>query len=117
MWSADGNMDYLGQKHAPLFAAAVVALFFLWLPYTLLVFLGPWLHKCNCQLIDHILMKLQPFLDAHYGSLKGKHQYWFGTLLLVRAVILLVSALIPANHSVIVNFCVVVSATVLICHS
>ena len=114
VWSADGNVDYLGPKHAPLFAVAVAALLFLWLPYTLLLFLGQWLHRCNCQLIDHILMRIKPFLDAHYGSLKGKHHYWFGVLLLVRAVILLMSALIPANHSVIVNFCVSVSATVLI---
>jgi len=36
VWSADGNMDYLGSKHAPLFAVAVATLLILWLPYTLL---------------------------------------------------------------------------------
>ena len=113
VWSADGNVDYLGPKHAPLFAGAVAALLFLWLPYTLLLFLGQWLHRCNCRLIDHILIKIKPFLDVHYGPLKGKHRYWFGALLLLRAVILLMSALVPANHSVIVNFCVSVSAIVL----
>ena len=113
VWSADGNVDYLGPKHAPLFAVAVAALLFLWLPYTLLLFLGQWLHRCNCQLIVQKLMKIKPFLDAHYGPLKGNHHYWFGVLLLGRAAILLMSALIPANHSVIVNFCVSVYATVL----
>ena len=113
VWSTDGNVDYLGPKHAPLFAVAVAVLIFLWLPYTLLLFLGQWLHRCNCQLMNHILMKMKPFLDVHYGSLKGKHRYWFGTLLLARAAILLMSALIPLNHLVIVNFCVSVSATIL----
>ena len=113
VWSADGNVDYLGPKHAPLFAVAVAVLIFLWLPYTLLLFLGQWLHRCNCRLMNHILMKMKPFLDVHYGSLKGKHRYWFGTLLLARAAILLMSALIPLNQLVIVNFCVSVSATVL----
>ena len=113
VWSADGNVDYLGPKHAPLFAVAVAALLFLWLPYTILLFLGQWLHRCNCRLTNYILLKLKPFLDAHYGPLKGKHHYWFGTLLFGRAAILLMSALIPANHSIIVNFCVSVSATIL----
>ena len=114
VWSADGNVDYLGPKHAVLFAVAVATLLFLWLPYTLLLFLGQWLHRCHCQLIDHILIKIKPFLDTYYGPLKGKHHYWYGALLLVRAAILLMTALIPANHSAIVNFCVSVSAIVLI---
>ena len=113
VWSADGNVDYLGSKHAPLFAVAVVALLFLYLPYTLLLFLGQWLHRCHCQLIDQILMKIKPFLDAHYGPLKGKHHYWFGALLLVRVTILLISALIPINHANIINFCVSISALML----
>ena len=113
VWSADGNVDYLGPKHAPLFAVAVAALLFLWLPYTLLLFLGQWLHRCNCRLIVRLLVKMKPFLDAHYGSLKGKHYYWFGALLIVRAIILLISALIPTNHANIVNFCISVSAIVL----
>ena len=33
--TADGNVDHLGQKHPPLFAAAVATLLLLWLPYTL----------------------------------------------------------------------------------
>ena len=94
VWSADGNLDYLGPEHAPLFAVAVTTLLFLWLPYTLLLFLGQWLHRCNCRLITRVMMKIKPFLDAHYGPLKGNHRYWFGALLLVRAVILLISALI-----------------------
>ena len=56
---------------------------------------------------------MKPFLDAHYGSLKGKHRYWFGAMLLVKATILLISALIPTNHANIVNFCVSISAMVL----
>ena len=113
MWTADGNVDYLGPKHAPLFATAVAVLLLLWLPYTLLLFLGQWLHKCNCQLVVRMLMKIKPFLDAHYGPMKSKHRYWFGALLLVRATILLISALIPANRSSIIVFCISVSAVIL----
>ena len=113
VWTADGNVDYLGPKHAPLFTTAVSVLLFLWLPYTLLLFLGQWLHRCNCRLVGNMLIKIKPFLDAHYGPVKSKHRYWFGALLLVRAVILLISALVPANRSSAVVLCILVSAAVL----
>ena len=113
VWTADGNVDYLGPQHAPLFATAVAVLLFLWLPYTLLLFLGQWLHKCNCQPVVRMLIKIKPFLDAHYGPLKSKHRYWFGALLLVRVTILLISALIPANRSSTVVLCISIIAVVL----
>ena len=60
-----------------------------------------------------MLMRIKPFLDAHYGPLKSKHRYWFGAVLLVRAAILLISAFVPANRSSIVVLCVLVSAVAL----
>ena len=116
VWSADGNLDYLGPEHAPLFAVAAATLLFLWLPYTLLLFLGQWLYRCNCRLTTCTMMKIKPFLDAHYGPLNGNHRYWFGALLLVRAVILLLSALVPTNNIITVfsiNVCVIVLVTCL----
>ena len=113
VWSADGNVDYLGSKHSLLFAIAVLTLVFLWLPYTLLLFLGQWLHKCNCRLVTKFLANMKPFLDVHYGPLKGRHRYWFGALHLVRAAILLISALIPSDHSSIVAISTLVSAVLL----
>ena len=113
VWSADGNVDYLSPKHMVLFVVAVVSLLFLWLPYTLILFLGQWLHMCNCQPIVRFLFKIKPFLDAHYAPLRDKHRYWFGTLHLVRAALLLVSSLIPADHSSIVTINILASSAVL----
>ena len=113
VWSADGNVGYLSLKHMVLFVVAVVVLLFLWLPYTLVLFLAQWLHMCNCQLIVRFLFKIKPFLDAHYAPLRDKHRYWFGTLHLVRAAILLVSSLIPADHSSIVTINILASSVVL----
>ena len=115
VWSADGNLDYLGVRHSPLFVAAVGTLLFLWLPYTVLLFLGQWLHRCNSKLIVTMMSMIKPFLDAHYGPLKDNHRYWFGALLLVRATILLLSALIPADRSSVVVLSVALSAVVVIC--
>ena len=67
----------------------------------------------NCQLIVRFLFKIKPFLDAHYAPLRDKHRYWFGTLHLVRAAILLVSSLIPADHSSIVTINILASSVVL----
>ena len=114
VWSADGNIDYLGAKHAPLFVAAVATLLFLWLPYTVLLFTGQWLYKCKLSLVNHMLIKLKPFLDAHYGPLKDSHRYWFGALLLVRAVILLISALVTKNNFSVFVFSISVATVVLI---
>ena len=112
--SADGNIDYLGAKHAPLFIAAVATLLLLWLPYTVLLFTGQWLYKCKLSLINRMLIKLKQFLDAHYGPLKDSHRYWFGALLLVRAVILLISALVTRNNFSIFIFSISIATIVLI---
>ena len=114
VWSADGNIDYLGAKHAPLFVAAVATLLFLWLPYTVLLFTGQWLYKCKLSLMNRMLIKLKPFLDAHYGPLKDSHRYWFGALLLVRAVILLISALVTKNNFSVFIFSISIATVVLI---
>ena len=114
VWSADGNIDYLGAKHAPLFVAAVATLLFLWLPYTMLLFAGQWLYKCKLSVINRMLIKLKPFLDAHYGPLKDSHRYWFGALLLVRAVILLISALVIKDNFSVFIFSISVATFVLI---
>ena len=52
VWSVDGNLDYLGHQHAPLFGVGIVVLFLLWLPYTLILLLGQWINKCNYNLIN-----------------------------------------------------------------
>ena len=104
VWSAEGNIDYLGSQHVPLFAAAVAVLVFLYLPYTLLLLMGQWLHKCQARPVICFMVKMKPFLNAHFGCLKEKHRYWFGILLLIRACILLLSTLIPVSSTPVVTF-------------
>ena len=113
VWSTDGNIDYLGAKHAPLFVVSVGALLFLWLPYTVVLFFGQWLYRCNLKVVNSMLIKIKPFLDAHYGPMKPNHRYWYGALLLVRAVILLFSALVPIHHASTVVFCITVCSFLL----
>ena len=114
VWSADGNIDYLGPQHVPLFTAAIATLVLLWLPYTTLFLCGQWVCTINLSFITRMSMKLKPFLDAHYGPLTDKHRYWFGILLGVRIVILLISVAVPASNFSISAFSVCIAAGALV---
>ena len=86
MWLYDANVDYLVDKHIPLFLVAVVVFFFIFLPYTLLLLFGQWL-----QATSHLRLfswvnnaRLKAFLDAYHAPYKAKHRYWPGLLLVLR---------------------------------
>ena len=111
VWSSDGNIPYLGLKHAFLFVMAVSVLLFLWLPYTLLLLFGRQLHKINFYLLTR---RLRPFLDANYAPLNSGHEYWFGVTLIVKATVLLASATVPANSTRVLVFSMAVACTSLL---
>ena len=45
VWSVDGTLDYFGHHHALLFAAGMLSLLLLWLPYTLYLLLIQWIRE------------------------------------------------------------------------
>ena len=114
VWSGDGNIQYLGTKHAILFLVALFVLLFLWLPYTILLLFGRQLNKINCHLLTRNLLRLKPFLDANYAPLNSPHEYWFGVTLIVKATVLLASATVPANNARILVFFMNIACTVLL---
>ena len=92
VWLYDANIDYLEGKHIPLFIVAVLVFLFLFLPYTLLLLFGQWLHS-----ISHLRLfswvnsaRIKPFMDSYQAPYKAKHRYWPGLLLMLRFVLLLV---------------------------
>ena len=92
VWSADGNLPYFGFPHILLFLAGLATLLFLWLPYTLLLFLLQWLRRLSHVKILKWVMRFHPVYDAYFAPLKHKHQYWFGVLLLARGILLVTFA-------------------------
>ena len=91
VWSVDGNLTYCVHPHIFLFLAGLATLLFLWLPYTLLTLSMQWL-----RIVSHLrfltwIEQFIPISDANTAPLKHKHQYWFGILLLVRGVLLLIA--------------------------
>ena len=93
VWAIDGNFSYGQYPHIFLLLAALACFVLLWMPYTLLLFLMQWLRS-----VDHFgplkfIARYKPLYDAYFAPLKDKHHYWFGVLLLVQGLLLLVSSL------------------------
>ena len=94
IWLVDGNIPYLKGKHTPLFLTSLLALFLLFIPFTLLLLLGQWIQaqserKCFKWISDY---RVSTFLDMYHGPFKNKHRYWSGLLLVARFCLFLVFA-------------------------
>ena len=97
VWQYDGNISYLSPAHTPLFLVALTVFILLWLPYTVVLLLVQYLRKKTHLRVLCWFTKLKPLFDAYLGPFKDKHCYWVGVLLLVRAVLLIISAVNPNN--------------------
>ena len=86
VWSYDGGIGYFDARHSILLLVAVLVLLFLWLPYTCVLLFVQCLHLSGIRTISRFVSRMQPFLDAHCGPFKIRHRYWFGLLLVGRAI-------------------------------
>ena len=110
VWMHDANASF--AKYIPLVLVALLFLILLFLPYTLLLFLGQWLqsksHLCLLTWIRNL--KVKAILDTYHAPYKPKHRYWIGLLLFLRCALFLVFAFnISGDDSV--NLLVISSAT------
>ena len=87
VWYYDGNVPYLGKRHAPLMLVALLSFALFLLPYTLTIFGIQWLQKFSHYKLFLWVNKLKPLFDAYTGPYKDRHRYWIGLLLLVRIVL------------------------------
>ena len=92
VWLYDSNIEYLRGKHIPLFIAALVALLFLLIPYTLALFFIQCLPKLNYR-IFYWVRKLKPLFDAYTGPYKDRYRFWTGFLLIIRTILFLIFTL------------------------
>ena len=90
VWSLDGSFDYFHSWHAVVFLAAAFFFIFLWLPYTLLLFMMQWIQRRSHLRLLKWIPKLTPVYDAYFAPLKDKHHYWFGVLLVTRCILLII---------------------------
>ena len=92
VWSIDGSLGYFEFPHIILFVAGLITLLFLWMPYTLVLFLMQWLRRLPQRGLLKWIMRFNPLYDAYFAPLKDKHHYWFGALLLARGVLIVLFA-------------------------
>ena len=110
VWHLDGNVPILSANHAFLFLATLLLLLFVCIPYTVfLIFVQP-LQKYSHVRIIRWTNKLKPFIDAHTGPYKDRHQYWTGLLLLVRSGFMLLFT-INSQGNQLINMALVVMTT------
>ena len=92
VWRNDGNVRFLHGKHIPLFLVALLALIFLFIPFTLLLLFGQCIkHYSEKKLFSWISdYRVKSFLDVYHGPFKIKHRYWSGLLLVLRCCLFLI---------------------------
>ena len=114
VWSIDGNIQYLGPKHIPLFLFAVCVLLFLWLSFTVLLLFEQCFQRIGTYTVRKWMLRLKPFFDAYFGPLRGNHRYWIGVLLVARGILLLVFGPLNFTDSPSVNLLAVNTVVLLL---
>ena len=111
VWTLDGNIEYLGGQHIYLFIAAIIVLVSAWLPFTAVVLFG----QCLPKLSQNELCRwFNTFLNAYYTPLRSSKRFWVGLLLLLRCVVLSISALNPLNREAISLLVTFITAVLLL---
>ena len=113
VWSYDGSIAYFGLQHSILLLVAASVLLVLWLPYTCVLLFAQYLQRCRMWKISRIVSKMQPLIDAHCGPFRDKYRYWFGGLLVARAIPLLVGV-VNADQNTVVSTIVMVGVLLLL---
>ena len=83
-WWKDGNVPLLYPKYLLLVMFTSLVIIFFFLPYTLLLLLGPCLYRISEGKCSRWLNRIKPLLDSYYAPYKKKSRHWTGFLLLVR---------------------------------
>ena len=88
IWFYDGNVEYLHEKHAVLFVAAMVTCTLFLIPYTLALTFIPIIERYSehNRLFNYLHKKtnqIKPMNDAHYAPYKGEWRWWLGARLWV----------------------------------
>ena len=116
VWNVDGNIDYLGGKHAVLFT---VSLLFLvtGLVYTGLVFSSQWLQRYSgkcCKSTRDPVVRLKPLIDAYTGPFKDTYRFWTGLCLIVRLMLTVVFSFTTTLQSKLNNYIILLTVVAMI---
>ena len=102
VWMYDGNIEYFDEKHALLFASAIVACAVFIAPYTLLMLCSPFLQKTSHLKLLCWVNKLKPFIDCYQAPYKDQYRYWTGILLSARILLSVVAVSTVVDRTIMV---------------
>ena len=99
-WLPDANIEYLQDKHIPLFLVAIIIVF-IGLIYTILLLTWQWLLQASHYKFLGWTRntRLNLFMEANLAPYSSKQRYWTGLLLLIRVVLYLKIALDTTNNN------------------
>ncbi len=90
-WLGDGSIKYFEGKHIPLaLFASLVSL--LLLPFAFALFFNQCLQRVSHHRTFSWVTRLKPLFDAYTGPFNANARFWTGLLLIVRILILVISA-------------------------
>ena len=116
VWNVDGNIDYLGGKHAVLFTVSLLFLI-TGLVYTGLVFSSQWLQRYSgkcCKSTRDPVVRLKPLIDAYTGPFKDKYRFWTGLCLIARLMLTVVFSFTTTLQSKLNNYIIQVTVGAMI---
>ena len=95
VWQYDGNMEYLGREHLPLFIFGLLVTTFFIIPYSTILLMTSWLQAKSHWRCLQWVNKLKPFFDSYQAPFKDRYRFWPGVLLFIRLPLYLVFTLSP----------------------
>ena len=90
VWQYDGNIEYFGRKHLPLFIWGLVIIIAIIIPYLAILLMAPCLQTRSHWRGFQLVNKLTPFLDSYQAPFKDHYRFWPGALLFIRLPLYLV---------------------------
>ena len=116
VWNVDGNIDYLGLKHAILFTVSLLFLV-IGVVYMGLVFSSQWLQRYSgkcCDSHKDPVVQFKPLIDAYTGPFKDKYRFWTGLCLIVRLVLTVVFSFTTTLQPKLNNYIILVVAVAIL---
>ena len=116
VWNVDGNIAYLGGKHAVLFTVSLLFLI-TGLVHTGLVFSSQWLQRYSgkcCKSTRDPVVRLKPLIDAYTGPFQDKYRFWTGLCLIVRLMLTVVFSFTTTLQSKLNNYIILLTVGAMI---
>ena len=113
VWYLDGNIPYLGQKHAPMFVVAILCSIVI-VTFTFSLLLIQCLQKRSGMWYLRWVVTFKPFYEAYTGPCHDNYRFWPGFLILMRTGLYTMNSSFVADTGSMVQIKMIITAAVCI---